>query len=42
MKLQYANLIIHQAEVSDAKQLATRWNDDAVMTRIQFFRMACA
>ena len=35
-KIQYENLIIRQAEVSDAKQLATWWNDGAVMAHAGF------
>lgn len=36
MKLQYENLTIRQAEVSDAKQLAAWWNDGAVMAHAGF------
>lgn len=35
-KIQYENLIIRQAEVSDAKQLASWWNDGAVMAHAGF------
>ncbi len=35
-KIQYENLTIRQAEVSDAKQLATWWNDGAVMAHAGF------
>lgn len=34
--IQYQNLTIRQAEVSDAKQLATWWNDGAVMAHAGF------
>ena len=36
MKIQYENLIIRQAEVADAKQLAAWWNDSAVMAHAGF------
>ena len=36
MKIQYENLTIRQAEVSDAKQLAAWWNDGAVMAHAGF------
>lgn len=36
MKIQYENLIIRQAEASDAKQLAAWWNDGAVMAHAGF------
>ena len=36
MKIQYEKLIIRQAEVADAKQLATWWNDGAVMAHAGF------
>lgn len=35
-KIQYKNLTIRQAEVSDAKQLAAWWNDGAVMAHAGF------
>ena len=35
-KIQYENLTIRQAKVSDAKQLATWWNDGAVMAHAGF------
>ncbi len=35
-KIQYENLTIRQAEVSDAKQLASWWNDGAVMAHAGF------
>ncbi len=36
MQIQYENLTIRQAEVSDAKQLAAWWNDGAVMAHAGF------
>ena len=36
MKLQYKSLIIRQAEVSDAKQLAAWWNNGTVMAHAGF------
>lgn len=35
-QIQYENLIIRQAEVTDAKQLAAWWNDGAVMAHAGF------
>lgn len=35
-KIRYENLTIRQAEVADAKQLATWWNDGAVMAHAGF------
>ena len=35
-KIQYENLTIRQAEASDAKQLATWWNDGTVMAHAGF------
>ena len=35
-KIQYENLTIRQAEASDAKQLATWWNDGAVLAHAGF------
>ncbi len=35
-KIQYENLIIRQAQVADAKQLAAWWNDGAVMAHAGF------
>lgn len=35
-KIQYENLTIRQAEVSDAKQLAAWWNDGTVMAHAGF------
>ena len=35
-ELQYENLTLRQAEVSDAKQLAAWWNDGAVMAHAGF------
>ena len=36
MKIQYEKLIIRQAEVADARQLAAWWNDGAVMAHAGF------
>lgn len=36
MKIQYENLKIRQADVSDAKQLAAWWNDGTVMAHAGF------
>ena len=36
MKIQFENLTIRQAEVADANQLATWWNDGAVMAHAGF------
>jgi RimJ/RimL family protein N-acetyltransferase len=36
MRIQYGNLTIRQAEVTDAKQLTSWWNDGAVMAHAGF------
>ena len=36
MKIQFENITIRQAEVADAKQLASWWNDGAVMAHAGF------
>lgn len=36
MRIQYENLTIREAEATDAKQLATWWNDGAVMAHAGF------
>ena len=36
MKIQYDNITIRKAEATDAKQLATWWNDGAVMAHAGF------